>query len=190
MKSLSRVRLFATPWSVAGTRLLHPRDFPGKSTGVGCHFLLQGIFPTKGSNSGLPSCVQTLCCLSHQGSLVQNILKVCPCIYLSNTYQVLPQDKRLLDHRKPCLPSWRLAWETDNRPHKWMRKYSCDSDAEDRSVENRLGREVRESFPGEVRIEETERAGLELQHPKGRRGAHPRSQEKMGYIWRSKRSCM
>ena len=28
-------------------------DSPGKSTGVGCHFLLQGIFPTQGSNSGL-----------------------------------------------------------------------------------------------------------------------------------------
>ena len=24
--------------------------FPGKSTGLGCHFLLQGIFPTQGSN--------------------------------------------------------------------------------------------------------------------------------------------
>ena len=31
-------------------RLLHPWDFPGKNTGVGCHFLLQGIFPTQGSN--------------------------------------------------------------------------------------------------------------------------------------------
>ena len=30
------------------TRLLHPWNFPGKSTGVGCHFLLQGIFPTPG----------------------------------------------------------------------------------------------------------------------------------------------
>ena len=27
------------------TRLLHPWDFPGKNTGVGSHFLLQGIFP-------------------------------------------------------------------------------------------------------------------------------------------------
>ena len=27
-------------------------DFPGKNTGVGCHFLLQGIFPTRGSNLG------------------------------------------------------------------------------------------------------------------------------------------
>ena len=25
---------------------LHPRDSPGKNTGMGCHFLLQGIFPT------------------------------------------------------------------------------------------------------------------------------------------------
>ena len=36
VKSLSRVQLFATPWT-AGTRLLRPWDFPGKSTGVGCH---------------------------------------------------------------------------------------------------------------------------------------------------------
>ena len=36
-KSLSRVWLFVTQWT---TRLLHPWDFPGKNTGVGCHFLL------------------------------------------------------------------------------------------------------------------------------------------------------
>ena len=52
----------------ACTRLLCPRDFLGKSTGVGCHFLLQGIFPTQGLNPGLPHCRQTLYCLSHQGS--------------------------------------------------------------------------------------------------------------------------
>ena len=40
--------------------LLCPWDFPGKSTGVGCHFLLQGIFPTQGSNLGLPHCRQML----------------------------------------------------------------------------------------------------------------------------------
>ena len=39
-----------------------------KSTGVGCHFLLQGIFPTQGSNPGLQHCRQTLHHLSHQGS--------------------------------------------------------------------------------------------------------------------------
>ena len=31
-------------------KLLHPWDVPGKNTGVGCHFLLQGIFPSQGSN--------------------------------------------------------------------------------------------------------------------------------------------
>ena len=38
--------------------LLHPWDFPGKSTGVGCHFLVQRIFQTQGSNPGLPHCKQ------------------------------------------------------------------------------------------------------------------------------------
>ena len=36
-------------------RLLCPWDSPGKSTGVGYHFLLQGIFPTQGPNPGLPA---------------------------------------------------------------------------------------------------------------------------------------
>ena len=37
MKSLSHVRLFTTPWTAAHQA---PWDFPGKSTGVGCHCLL------------------------------------------------------------------------------------------------------------------------------------------------------
>ena len=121
VKSLSRVRLFRTPWTAAyqahpsmgfsrqeywsgvpvpspyftvtlpqlcisvqfscsvmsdslqphrlqPTRFLHPWDFPGKNTGVGCHFLLQEIFLTQGLNPGLPHCRQTLYHLSHQGS--------------------------------------------------------------------------------------------------------------------------
>ena len=46
---LSRVQLFATPWIVAA-RFLCPWGSPSKNTGVGCHFLLQGIFPDQGSN--------------------------------------------------------------------------------------------------------------------------------------------
>ena len=56
------------------TRLLCPWDFPGKSTGAGCHFLLQGIFPTQGLNSSLPHCWQILYYLSYQGSSV--------CVYI------------------------------------------------------------------------------------------------------------
>ena len=51
------------------TRLLRPWDFPGKSTGMGCHFLLQGIFPTQGSNPGLLHCRQTLYLLRHQATV-------------------------------------------------------------------------------------------------------------------------
>ena len=39
----------------------------GKNTGVGCHFLLQGIFPIQGVSPGLPV-LQTDSVLSDQGS--------------------------------------------------------------------------------------------------------------------------
>ena len=56
------------PGGLQPPRLLCPRNSPGKSTGVGCHFLLQGIFPTQGLNSGLLHWRQILYHLSHQGS--------------------------------------------------------------------------------------------------------------------------
>ena len=40
------------------TRLLCPWNSPDKNTGVGCHALLQGIFPTQELNPGLPHCMQ------------------------------------------------------------------------------------------------------------------------------------
>ena len=52
------------------TRLLCPWDFPGNSTGVDCHFLLQGIFPTQRSIPGLLHHRQMLYRLSHQGSVL------------------------------------------------------------------------------------------------------------------------
>ena len=45
----SHVQLLATP-RTAAPRLLCPRDNTGKSTGVGCRALLQGIFLTQGWN--------------------------------------------------------------------------------------------------------------------------------------------
>ena len=38
------------PHGLKPIRLLHLWDFPGKNTGMGCHFLLQGIFQIQGSN--------------------------------------------------------------------------------------------------------------------------------------------
>ena len=60
-------------WSVVSSALqpqglYSPWNSPGQNTGVGCHSLLQGIFPTQGLNPGLPHCRQILYQLSHQGS--------------------------------------------------------------------------------------------------------------------------
>ena len=47
---LSHVRLFVAPWTRAH---LCSWNSPGKNPEVGCHFLLQGIFPTQGLNPHL-----------------------------------------------------------------------------------------------------------------------------------------
>ena len=60
--------LFSTLWTIA--YLLCPWNSPGKTTEVGCHSLLQGIFLTQGSNPGLPHCRQILDHLRHQRSPV------------------------------------------------------------------------------------------------------------------------
>ena len=51
--------------------LLCPWDSPGKNTGVGCHFLLQGIFPTQGSNPHL-------LCLLHWQTVSLYLLREIP----------------------------------------------------------------------------------------------------------------
>ena len=60
-KSLSHVRLSETPMDSSLW------NSPGQNTGVGSLSLLQGIFPTHGSNPGLPHCRQILYQLSHKG---------------------------------------------------------------------------------------------------------------------------
>ena len=53
-QSLSHIQHFAT-CGLQPARFLCPWNFPGKNTGIGFHFLLQGIFPTQGSNLHLLS---------------------------------------------------------------------------------------------------------------------------------------
>ena len=74
--------------------LLYPWDFPGKSTGVGCHFLLQRIFSTQGSNPGLPHCRKMFYHLSHQSVFIfasfpfyasKNLLTVSFSLYFCGT---------------------------------------------------------------------------------------------------------
>ena len=67
-QQLRHLHLFATPWTVP-TRLLCLWNFSAMSISVGCHFLLQGIFPTQGLNPRLLYWQAVSLSLSHQGSL-------------------------------------------------------------------------------------------------------------------------
>ena len=67
-QSHSVVAASLQPHGLELSKLLCPWVFPGKNAGVGSHCLLQGIFPTQGSNPGLPYCRQCLYHLNHQGS--------------------------------------------------------------------------------------------------------------------------
>ena len=54
------------PHGLQPASFLCPWNCPGKNTGVGCHSLLQGVFPTQRSNPGLLHCRHILYHLSHQ----------------------------------------------------------------------------------------------------------------------------
>ena len=76
---LSPVWLFETPWTPLSPWFLCQWDSPAKNTGVGCHSFLQEIFPTQGSNPGLPPCRQILYYLStREGPCLGREIKM-PC---------------------------------------------------------------------------------------------------------------
>ena len=62
------------PHGLQPTRLLCQWDFPDKNIGVGCHFLLQGIFPTQGVNLASPEAPALP--LSHWGHYFMQYLLV------------------------------------------------------------------------------------------------------------------
>ena len=92
--------------------LCNPMDcsLPGSShgifqarmnTAVGCYYLLQRIFPTQGSNPGLPHCRQMLYHLSHQGSLWLQFLTMWT---TTNCGKFLK--------RREYQKTWPASWET------------------------------------------------------------------------------
>ena len=86
--TLSCVQLFLTPWTVAA-RFFCPWDSPSKNTRVGCHFLIQGIFLTHGSNPSLPYSRQIL----YHRTAFEAMLST-----NSKISSVMPQPIRLLMH--------------------------------------------------------------------------------------------
>ena len=84
--ALSHVRDSLQPHGLWPSRLLGPWDFAGKSTGVGSHFLLQGIFLTKWLNLGLLPWQADSLLLSHQGSPL--IIRVTCIFWIRVLYQM------------------------------------------------------------------------------------------------------
>ena len=69
------------------TRFLCPWDSPGKNTGAGCHFLLQGIFQTQGSNLRLLCLLRwqvDSLLLCHLGSPLLHLIVPCAGLSLEN----------------------------------------------------------------------------------------------------------
>ena len=93
------------PQGLYPARFLCPWDFPGKSTGGDCHFLLHGIFPTQGLNPGPLHCRQILYQLSHQRSW--HLLMYCLRLLLkSDGGIVLCLDKRPLVNKDKICAIW------------------------------------------------------------------------------------
>ena len=69
---------------------IYPWDFPGRNTGVNCHFLLQRFFLTQGSNPGhrhcrlSPALEANSSLLSHQGSPIYALDKLCFYLFCSS----------------------------------------------------------------------------------------------------------
>ena len=110
----------ATPWTATCQAPLSI-GFPSKSTGVGCHFLLQGIFLTQELNPGLLHCRQILYHLSHKRSFsvvwyvnfpnaVPGCLQKGTSYFITECFLWLP----CLDYNSMLLPDW------DQISEKWV----------------------------------------------------------------------
>ena len=122
--SLSCVWLFTTPWTV--TCQAPPSwYFPGKNTGMGCHFLLQGNLPDPGIKPGSPALQADFLWLEPPGAPILS-----PTRYQLNPTKPLQEAKRSLAtfrprplHKGHC-PQWlsqpyKHGWKTLYRRESW-----------------------------------------------------------------------
>ena len=75
VKSLSRVRLFVTPWTVARRAPLSMEILQARILEWVAMPSSRGSSPIHGSNPGLPHCKRVVYCLSYQGSQAHMMFK-------------------------------------------------------------------------------------------------------------------
>ena len=115
VQSLSRVRLLRLH-GLQPTRLLSPWGFPGKNTGVDCHFLLQGIFPTQELNPGLLHCRQILYLLNYEGRENSHNIVMVFAIHQYEFATGIHVSHQILNPSPTCLPTLSL-WVV---PEHWL----------------------------------------------------------------------
>ena len=97
------------PHALYAARLLCPQDIPGKNTGVGCHFLLQGIFPTQGSNPCLLSLLHwqaDALLLSHLEVYVKARYGPNKCPLITDC---LPWQNAISERKRPSVPGFSVS---------------------------------------------------------------------------------
>ena len=101
---LSHVWLFVTPWTAT---CWAPQSMGIlQNTGVGCHALLQGIFPTQGLNPSLLYCRQNLYQLSNQGKCNIQEIKTWLNLGLTFTFHFHALEKEMATHSSVL--AWRI----------------------------------------------------------------------------------
>ena len=101
-------------------------DCPGKNTGVGCHFLHQGILPTQGSNLGLPHCRQTLYPLSHQEYSGKRIYLSMQKTWIRSLGREDPLEKEMAT--PSIILAWKIKWTEEPGGLKSMGSQRVHSD--------------------------------------------------------------
>ena len=74
------------PHGLQPARLHCPWDYPGKNSGVGCHFLLQRTFPTQGRS------LHPLCLLHWQADPLRLSCLICIYLSINNTFPPMKRD--------------------------------------------------------------------------------------------------
>ena len=102
-----------------------PWNSPGQNPGVGSLSLLQGIFPTQGSNPGLPHCRRILYLLSHKRicSFIQQIFRE----HLPPSLGDLPHPE--IELQSPALQADYLLSEPPGKPREHLLCAGCASNA-------------------------------------------------------------
>ena len=110
--------------------LYSPWNSPGQNTGVGSLSFHQGIFPTQGSNPGLPHCRQILYQLSHRGSprprvwlWIRDVKDGCASSWSSKMWSSWLMWERGADGESICLQCRRPGFDPWVGKIPWRRKW-------------------------------------------------------------------